>query len=73
VKTSTEKDEGSKWLIDVFDLNGNYIDCFYLNFPANKQSRLNEFLITNDGFIFVVEEEAETGLLNLAKYKLKSY
>lgn len=73
VKTSTEKDEGSKWLIDVFDLNGNYIDCFYLNFPANKQSRLYGFLITNDGFIFVGEEEAETGLLSLAKYKLKSY
>lgn len=73
VKTSTEKDGGTKWQIDVFDLDGNYVDCFYLDFPVKNQSHWSRFTITNDGFVFVVEEESETGLVSIGKYKLKLY
>lgn len=72
VKTSTEKDEGSQWLIDVFDLDGNYIDCFYLAFPLNKEIHNSQFTISGDGYIFVNEENEETGFVSIGKYKVKS-
>lgn len=73
VKTPTEKDGGEKWQIDVFDLDGNYIDCFYLVFQANNQVHGSQFTITEDGRVFVVEEESETGLVSIGKYRLKLY
>jgi len=73
VKTSTEKDGGQKWQIDVFDLDGNYVDSFYLAFPGGNQNHWSQFTITNDSFIFVAEEEKETGLLSIGKYILKNY
>lgn len=70
VKTSTEKDDGQKWQIDVFDLDGKYIDCFWLEFPQKGLTHFPRFTISNDGFIYVTEENQETGLINLVKYKL---
>ncbi len=70
VKTSTEKDDGQKWQIDVFDLDGKYIDSFWLEFPKKGLSHLSCFAISNDGFIYVTEENQDTGLINLVKYKL---
>ena len=70
VKTSTEKDDGQKWQIDVFDLDGKYIDCFWLEFPKKGLTRSPRFAISNDGFIYVTEENQDTGLINLVKYKL---
>jgi len=70
VKTSTEKDDGQKWQIDVFDLDGKYIDCFWLEFPKKGLTHFPRFAISNDGFIYVTEENQETGLINLVKYKL---
>ena len=70
VKTSTEKDDGQKWQIDVFDLDGKYIDCFWLEFPKKGLTHSPRFAISNDGFIYVTEENQDTGLINLVKYKL---
>ncbi len=70
VKTSTEKDDGQKWLIDVFDLEGKYLDCFWLEFPKTADKHHPRFTISNDGFIYVTDENQETGLINLVKYKL---
>jgi len=70
VKTSTEKDDGQKWQIDVFDLDGKYVDCFWLEFPKKGMRHSSQFTISSDGFIYVTEENQETGLINLVKYKL---
>lgn len=71
VKTSTEKDGGNKWQIDIFDMDGNYVDCFYLVFPKSNLKHWSQFTLINDGFIFVVEEDEKTGLVTIAKYKIK--
>lgn len=71
VKTSAEMDGGSRWQIDVFDLNGNYIDCFYLCFPENQKLHWSLFTVTDEGVIFVPEEDLETGLVSIAGYRMK--
>lgn len=40
-------------LIDVFDMEGNYIDYFYLKYPENNEYHgpFNN-LITDDGYLF---------------------
>jgi len=69
VFTSTMKDEMQ--LIDVFDMDGTYIDNFYLQFPENNEYHGNSnFLITDDGYIFKLEENIDSGLLSIAKYKI---
>lgn len=71
VFTSTLK-EGSR-LIDVFDMEGNYIDAFYLQFPDNSRNHNPiHSLLTEDGFLFVPEENNETGLVSIGKYKIKN-
>lgn len=71
VKTSNEKANGQKWQIDVFDLDGNYVDSFYLAFPSGNKNHWSQFVVSNDGCIFVAEEDRDTGLLSIAKYKIK--
>lgn len=69
VFTSTMKDEMP--LIDVFDMDGSYIDNFYLQFPENNHYHGNsDFLITDDGYMFNLEENIDSGLLSIAKYKI---
>jgi len=70
VFTSTTKDEMR--LIDVFDIEGNYIDCFYLQFPENNEYHGPFYtLISDDGFLFTPEDNKDTGLVSIGKYKIK--
>ncbi|MBN1274253.1 MAG: 6-bladed beta-propeller [Candidatus Aminicenantes bacterium] len=70
VFTSTKKDNMT--LIDVFDMEGHYIDNFYLRFPENNEDhRLSHSLITNEGICYFLDENKETGLLSIGKYKIK--
>jgi len=71
VFTSTTKDENE--LIDIFDMEGNYIDCFYLQFPVNNEYH-NPFntMISDDGFLFIPEENKDTGFVSIGKYKIKA-
>lgn len=70
VFTSTYK--GQKELIDVFDLDGNYIDCFYLEYSDNNYyHRPFNTILSDDGFLYVPEENIETGLFSINKYAIK--
>lgn len=61
VRTST-KDERKGYLIDVFNLDGKFIDSFYL--------KINGSLVaTHEDFIFIREKD-EDELLNIVKYKV---
>jgi hypothetical protein len=70
VVTSTQKDNESNWLVDVFDFEGRYIDCFYLQFPPNHQKHLIQTsVLSNDGFL-ALSEESEDGFVSIAKYRI---
>ena len=70
VFTSTLKEDNR--LIDVFDMEGNYIDAFYLQFPENDMNHNPvHSLLSDDGFLFIPEENIETGLVSIGKYKIK--
>ena len=70
VLTSMLKSGESQGLIDVFDMEGNYLDNFYLRFPNRQTQDIIDSLISDDGFIFV-PEQAEDGLVSIAKYRIK--
>jgi hypothetical protein len=69
VLTSTPKLNSSKRLVDVFDLEGNYIDCFYLQFPENDMNHFyGDLLLSNDGYLFAIEQNHVDGLVSIGKY-----
>lgn len=60
-RTSTKNSEG-RYLYDVFDIEGTYLDSFYLN--------VNGILVsTHEDFIFVRERD-EDELISIVKYKV---
>lgn len=61
VRTSTE-DKEKGYLIDVFNLDGKFVDSFYLNIDGRLVS-------THEDFIFVREKD-EDELINIVKYKV---
>jgi len=61
VRTSTE-DKKKGVLFDVFDPDGKYIDCFYLNLKG-------PILTTHDNYIFIRETD-EDELISIVKYKI---
>jgi len=70
VVTSTQDDIGSNWLVDVFDFEGKYIDCFYLQFPLNSQRhQIQTSVLSKDGFLALCEESPD-GLISVAKYRI---
>jgi hypothetical protein len=59
--------------VDVFDASGRYIDSFVLHFPSSGRNHVRarrKMLITDDGYLFVPEEEKD-GLVTIAKYKMR--
>lgn len=71
IVTSTIKDNGLSWLIDVFDMEGKYIDCFYLKFPSNNQKPwVLASILSDDGFI-ILPEESQDGYVSIVKYRIK--
>jgi len=71
VLTSTTKDNNAKPLIDVFDMEGNYIDNFYLQFPSNNKTHwIVNAILSDDGFI-LIPEQSEDGFISIAKYRIK--
>ncbi|MEW5901529.1 MAG: 6-bladed beta-propeller [Acidobacteriota bacterium] len=75
VFTSTCKPGGNDQQVDVFDSAGRFIDSFFLRFPPgprNHQVAKRKSLLTEDGFLFVPEQE-EDGLVTIGKYKLRGY
>jgi hypothetical protein len=71
VITSTSKDNDTKRLVDVFDMEGRYIDSFYLQFPLNNETHWIEIsILSDDGFIFI-PEQSEDGFVSIGKYRIK--
>jgi hypothetical protein len=71
VITSTSKDNDTKRLVDVFDMEGRYIDSFYLQFPLNNEAHWIEIsILSDDGFIFI-PEQSEDGFVSIGKYRIK--
>lgn len=69
VFTSTMKD--NMRLIDVYDMEGNYIDYFYLQFPENNHYQgISSTLITDEGFLFTQDSHIDTGIKSIGKYKI---
>jgi hypothetical protein len=56
------KDEKKGDLIDVFDLDGKYVDCFYL--------RLNGRLLSTQGDSLFVREKDPDELIQIVRYKV---
>ena len=61
VRTST-KDEEKGYLIDVFNLEGKFVDSFYLNIDGSLVS-------THEDFIFVRESDEDENI-HIVKYKI---
>jgi hypothetical protein len=71
VITSTSKDNDTKRLVDVFDMEGRYIDSFYLQFPLNNETHwIGSSILSDDGFLFI-PEQSEDGFVSIAKYRIK--
>jgi hypothetical protein len=64
-------DKDKRILIDVFNIDGKYLDCFYLPLPKNMElNDVRNFPIAIAGdFIFSIRED-ENGAFFLSKYKI---
>ena len=72
VFTSAFRGGTGEQLIDVFDAEGRYADCFYLQFPADGRNRRDfgsRGVVSGDGFYYLPESDAD-GLISIAKYRI---
>jgi hypothetical protein len=71
--TSTTKNNGSQRLVDVFDMNGQYEDNFFINFSSSdKDHWIGHSVISDDGaYILIPEQNQEDGLVSIGKYRIK--
>jgi hypothetical protein len=58
-------------LVDVFDPDGRYVDCFYLRFPGSFTRRIYPGRIATDGTYLYTIDEAPDGFMSIGKYSLK--
>lgn len=71
VITSTTKDSGTKRHVDVFNMEGKYIDSFYLQFPLNNARHwIGTTILSDDGYILIVEQNQD-GFISIGKYRIK--
>ena len=71
VITSTKTEDETRFLVDVFDMEGKYTDNFYLQFSNNNMGHwLGWALFSDDGHIYIPEQSHETGLVSIGKYRL---
>ena len=70
VVTSTQ-DKKKGRLIDVFDLNGRFVDMFYLKFPegASSNTLTNRNTTISNNYLYVVERN-DDDLVSIVKYKI---
>lgn len=70
VFTST-KDKNKNRLVDVYNMEGKYIDSFYLVYPEGRQPRNFAYgtVAIKGGFLYSIDEDAE-GYFSIAKYSV---
>ena len=67
VITST-RDKQNRRLVDVYNMKGEYIDNFYLEFPANMTPRnfAHGTIVVKEGYIYTIDEHSD-GYISIAK------
>lgn len=68
VITSTANKDGSR-LVDVYDMEGDYVDCFYLKFPAGISHKYfySGNIVIKDQYLYSIDEH-DDGTRSVAKY-----
>ena len=68
---TSEKNVEGDWLIDVYDMEGKYIDSFFLCFPNDIEPKRygNIQIIARKNFLFSVDQDKE-GYYSIAKYRV---
>ena len=70
VLTST-LDKNNNRLVDVFDMEGSYVDNFYLAYPVGRQPRNFSYgTVVIKGDYFYSVDEDEEGFYSIAKYSV---
>ena len=69
---TSEKNEEENWLIDVYDVDGRYVDNFFLCFPDDVEPKRyqNIQLITWKDYLYSVDQDSE-GYYSIAKYRIE--
>jgi hypothetical protein len=74
VTTSTPNLDDSRRLIDIFDMDGNFIDSCTLQFPSTNTNHFyGDMRISDDGFIYTVEQNKDDGLVSIGKYQINFF
>jgi len=72
VFTSEGLSKGPDRLIDVYDIEGNLIDAFYLHFPnPDLNYWIASSVISRDGILAVVQEDKTEGYLSIGQYRIR--
>lgn len=57
-------------LVDVFDLNGRFVDGFYLHFPGSFNRMIYPGRMATDGvFVYTIDEDSD-GFMSVGKYSI---
>jgi hypothetical protein len=63
-------DADANRLVDVFDFNGRYVDCFHLRFPGGFTRMIYPGRIATDGTYLYTIDEDPAGELSIGEYSL---
>jgi len=68
---TSKKDKEKRYLIDVYDIEGKYIDYFYLEFPREVNCRpfLYGTIALKDAYLYTIDEHSD-GYFSIAKYEI---
>lgn len=69
---TSEKNEDGHWLVDVYDMDGKFVDYFFLCFPEDVEPKRyqNIQLITWKDYLFSADQDS-AGYYSIAKYKIE--
>lgn len=74
ITTSTPTMDDSKRLIDIFDIDGNFIDSFYFQFPSTHTNHFyGDMRISDDGYIYTIEQNKDDGFVSIGKYRIEDF
>ncbi len=69
---TSEKNENDHWLVDVYDMDGKFVDYFFLCFPDNLEPKRyqNIQLIAWKDYLYSIDQDSE-GYYSIAKYRIE--
>ncbi len=68
---NSTRDKHNRQLVDVYNMKGEYIDNFYLEFPVNITPRHFGYgaIVLKNGYIYTIDEHSN-GFFSIAKYEV---